>query len=453
MNYRQNDIDNLFKDGFRDFNPEPPDHVWESVFNQLEENLPVKRQASWLRIAAAIAALIVPSIFMLWFYPHTSYNLADKSFDYSTIKNIFENIRPQTNTNINIGSVIPDKTYEVAEETQITEHEIKGQTTTDFAEQTDAIDRISTEKYLYLNNTNKSLAQLATSEKPIYINELKNPGLMESTNSLSLITEEKNNNYTSSLSASVSPSYSSNYFPDKPANSTGIPFESLEDNIKTYGFGLKYSLKGKGRFSIEAGLNYFSIGQIVNNILAFGVKEEVFNKGLDSEPLPAQSAITSLGDVSFNNSSFYFADMISYRINTEKGSQYSEPQLLDQYDDKISQYLRYIDVPVIASYDLMNYRNADISVRLGVSSSFLIGNNVYVGESDFGPVIGETSGINRFAVAGIGGVSFGVPVTSKLKLHLEPTARMFFTPVAENAYSGKIYPVNFYLSTGLSYSL
>ncbi len=455
MSNRNKDIDKLFRDEFRDFNPEPPDHVWESVFNQLEDNFPMKRRPSWMKIAASIAALIVPSIIMLWLFPFTTYEVAEQTFEFTPVpeqEEIFESVADNISVNTKNTSSLSFNNIKSANNNDLAASNTNNEVEANPLEEILSTDMNDKTELAYLPVNNLEFSKVFEDVPPVINTET---GKQNHTELISLVSDkdlESNKQYISSLGAAISPQYSSNYFPNRPSKETEIPFESLEESMKTYSFSMKYSLQGPGRFGIETGVNYYSIGQVVKDIIAFGVKEELLNADFNTKSLPAQSAITSLGDINFNNSSFYFADMISHRIATEKDGQFNDPQLLGQYDDKISQYLKFIDIPLIFNYTFLEYYNVNASLRLGASGSFLLSNNVYVGEGDFGPVIGETSSINKFAMAGIGGLSINIPVTNKLNLNFEPTARMFFMPVTNNNYSGKIYPLNLFLSTGFSYS-
>jgi hypothetical protein len=450
MNKKYN-IEDLLRKEFKEFTPEPPDNVWESVFNRLEEESPRKKLIPvWMKVAASIAAILIPTMMVIWFAPINSTQIASTNDEViiSIKEETFINDNPtleaqapieieedagatkaNASNNNNIQLTLPEQSNQLAEiiETPtFVENNIKIQSLPEynFSGINNASDIIITKQELNLSETKIN--------QPLLADNNKSP-------------------YKSSVGASISPHYSNNYYLGS-MQSTGIPFESLEENLKTFSFSLQYTLQSSSRFSFETGINYFTIGQLVKEILSFGVKYD--NLGTNPiDQIPMQSALTSLGEVSFTGNSLYFADIISYRIATEKDSPFGEPVLLDQFDDKISQYLSFIDIPLVVRYSLFDYKNADISIRLGVSGSYLLNNNVYLGAGDFGQIIGETKGINDFSMAGIGGISLNIPITQKLKINIEPTSRVFLTPVSQNNFSGEGHPVSFFINTGLKYQL
>ncbi|MBS4012159.1 MAG: hypothetical protein KGZ97_00165 [Bacteroidetes bacterium] len=447
---RKNNIEDLFLKEFKDFSPEPPDHIWESIFNRLEEESPRRNKIPvWMKIAASVAALLIPTLMLFWLVPKQSSQVAELNNEKIIL--VEENGTDLNSSSIELGITETTNTelpaYRPNETIASNNNEVL------FDNQNETITKIENDiiPVISLNvspdiQTDVTLAEITT---------LSDIPALSTNNSIQniadLVTSQKQRTlYTSSIGASISPHYSNNYYLGS-MQSSGIPFENLEENLKTFSFSLKYSIEGKSRLSLETGISYFTIGQLVKEILSFGVKEETANNQIIDQ-IPYQSALTSLGEVSFTNSSIFFADIISYRIATEKDSPFDEPVLLEQFDDKISQYLSFIDVPLIVKYRLFDYNNADISLRMGVSGSYLLQNNVYLGEGDYGQVIGNTIGIKDFSMAGIGGLSVNIPLTNKLKFMLEPTARIFITPVSHSNFSGDTHPVSLFVNTGLKYS-
>ncbi len=447
---RKNNIEDMFRKEFKDFSPEPPDHIWESIFNRLEEESPRRNKFPvWMKIAASVAALLIPTLFILWIAPKQSSQVAELNTEEIILveesgtevnsPSIKLEIKETTNT------VLPAHIPEEAIANDYNEVLIENQTETIKNIDYDISPIISLNVSPNIN-TGVILAEITNlSDFPAFSANSTTQNIGD------LVTSQKQrNSFISSIGASISPHYSNNYYLGA-MQSSGIPFESLEENLKTFSFSLKYSIEGKSKLSFETGINYFTIGQLVKEILSFGVKEETANREIIDQ-IPYQSALTSLGEVSFTNSSIFFADIISYRIATEKDSPFDEPVLLEQFDDKISQYLSFIDVPLIVKYRLFDYNNADISLRMGVSGSYLLQNNVYLGEGDYGQVIGNTIGIKDFSMAGIGGLSVNIPLTNKLKFMLEPTARIFITPVSHSNFSGDTHPISLFVNTGIKYN-
>ncbi len=232
-----------------------------------------------------------------------------------------------------------------------------------------------------------------------------------------------------------------------------IPFQALEDQILTHSLGLSAHIKVNSRWAIQTGLNYREMGQYVRDIYSYARSDNqpLFTKNSPGSHLHLQSIITSQGNVRLTDPGYYLADRVSYRVLSPRSMSPQVPMDLIQRAEGLTQRLRFIEVPVIARYTLIRQR-FDVQLKAGFSGSYLVGNTVFLGNDVTGAPIGETSGIRQYHFSALGGFSFDIPISGRLKLHLEPTAQLYLHPVVhEGLISQRSLPYNFSLQTGITY--
>ncbi len=238
-------------------------------------------------------------------------------------------------------------------------------------------------------------------------------------------------------------------------NNLGIPFESLEEGLLTYGMGMHLSYELSPGISVQTGLNYVATGQHVRDILAYQhpgdlpVFEADRQTGTVTHP---QRILTSQGDIRFHDPHHYFADVQSKRVITENQSKGGhEIKSLRKTHDGLTQVFRFLEIPLLLRYTLAEGL-VGIHLKGGASGNFLLQNEVFAGKNMQQPSIGETHGIRQFNVSAIGGLVFDVALTGRLKLHMEPTVQLFLNPIIkEGMMIGHAYPYSYSIQTGISY--
>ncbi len=234
-----------------------------------------------------------------------------------------------------------------------------------------------------------------------------------------------------------------------------IPFESLEEGLLTYGMGIHFNYELSPGISVQTGINYVATGQHVHDIVAYQhpgelpVFEADRQTGILTHP---QRIITSQGGIRFHDPYHYFADVQSSRVITENQSKAGiEVRSLRKTHEGLTQVFRFLEVPLIFRYTLAEGL-VGIHLKGGASGNFLLQNEVFAGKNMQQPSIGETYGIRHFNVSAIGGVAFDMTLTSRLKLHMEPTVQLFLNPIIrEGMMIGHAYPYSYSLQTGISY--
>lgn len=116
----------------------------------------------------------------------------------------------------------------------------------------------------------------------------------------------------------------------------------------------------------------------------------------------------------------------------------------------ISQELKYLEIPVQATYKLID-RKLSIGVTGGISSNFLVGNSASVIENGITLSSGNTDNIRNVLYSGSAGVEFGYDLGNKLILTVEPRIKQFMNSVSVNNMVN-IKPMQIGIFTGIAYS-
>ncbi len=234
-----------------------------------------------------------------------------------------------------------------------------------------------------------------------------------------------------------------------------LPFESLEESILSFETGMHVQFSLPGRWSIQTGLQYRRTGQYVKDIMAYSHPANMPLYGLDRGDgfvFHPQSILTSQGSIRLSDPHFYFADVQSFRVMSNKqfvGD--NDIRSLNKSAEGLTQIFNYVEVPVLFRYRLWN-RYVGIELKAGIAGSYLLDNAVYLGRRTMQQAIGETYGVRQYNFSAIGGFSMEIPLSARLSLHLEPTAQVFLHPMLrEGMMPGNAYPYSYSLQTGISY--
>jgi hypothetical protein len=438
-----------------DFQVHPPEEIWGAIENRL-----VQKQGKkflWLRIAAAILLLVVSITSLVLYLPFG--RIAEP---------IAEIYVPEDDLSPAGSEPKPAQSgAEIISETDRTET-LAARTVKSLTDETRRTDSelltdypgISGLSALKAKGYDNQLAlQLTQKEGQASFSLIANKSLDvqepgDIRPELSLIDFETTGSVQRgfALAAYLAPQQSFRY----QTNSAPFPYEALESEIYSFAAGVKFHFNINSRWEVESGIGYNLIGQMVNGIAAFSHPSMIplySSKGelISSHP---QSMSTSMGGISFNDQSFYFADISSTRIFALKGSyDESNVNLLNKTASGLIQHFGYIEVPLVFRYKIID-RMLSMSVKSGIAANFLYTNNVYLQGSAYSRSIGESTGISPLSWSGTGGLSFGYPISDRINISLEPTFSMFLTPMGQfRSLTRETYPYNYSLFMGVRYNL
>lgn len=462
----RNLFDNELRSRFEGFEPEPPAGVWFSV----QEAIAVPPQKSMLpvffRVAAAIAFLAISGI-SVWFI--TGVDDASGPLAGSDIQN-----GPAISSqHSGPASSINEPAQEANKETVTARASLAGiQSVQTYQPAIAQLTPVSHD-IAYVQYTSPKSVGIAAfhihqgrSVTPRQNTMPYKPDMISSlafASSEGRISGAKGKSSGITLGLHVSPQYNDRHISSAGSQtSSGIPFGSFEEQTVSYGYGITATVPVFSRLSIQAGLSYKNMAQVINDISAFSRVDQKPFYDVDFAP-PGnghpQNIITSFGIIETNNPGLYFSDMESTRVLMSNDKlPFDVPQdskLLSLEGRSLTQAFSFIEVPLVFRYRLFENRFIGLHLKAGMAGNFLVNNDVIMSYlHNKSEVIGQTAGVRNFSLSGIGGVALSLPVTNRIKLFLEPTAQMFVQPIVAGTAatsSGKTYPYCFAVYSGISF--
>lgn len=250
------------------------------------------------------------------------------------------------------------------------------------------------------------------------------------------------------LSAHFAPQYNYRTFTNRSGTAYGnIPFSALESQIYTFSAGMNISIALSSSWAVQTGVQLNNMGQRVEEILAYKhpTKKSLY--------LEEQYVITSLGGIRIKDTQHHYADRASFRISETKDG--PDPDILDQLtrsEEGLTQVFQFLEIPVLFRYRLADNNNFRLFLKGGLSGSYLLNKDVFIGSDITQNPIGETHGVQQFNFSLLGGFAMHFPVTGNLSLYMEPTAQLFMQSIVPEEYGmGGVLPYSFSLQTGFSY--
>jgi len=249
-----------------------------------------------------------------------------------------------------------------------------------------------------------------------------------------------------SVSALASPTYYSKLNPGGDAFTKQIM--ATEQNLASYSGGIAVSYKINKKFSIQSGIYYSSVGQILDGINSYGGFQKYdYSKGDHNFEV-----LTTNGTIYTNNQDVF----LTYNGTVDKISSAITKDVFDpkkanlQYiNNDLRQSFSYLELPVMMRYKLID-KTIDLNLIGGVSYNMLVANSVYTMVGSIKYPVGKTEGLNPISLSSTVGMGMEYNFSEKLSLNLEPTVRYYLNPY--NQTSGlKVHPYSFGIFSGLSY--
>ncbi len=239
----------------------------------------------------------------------------------------------------------------------------------------------------------------------------------------------------------IEPSFSANY-------------SYQEKGVLYPGGGLNLNLQLNKKWSLESGVRYARLGQEVNNHIN---NEQFYSVTADfasseNSSLKQMSLYNSMGNIKQHRQASEYSSEI---LNTDN------PQRLllgfgafNNYDDEkgqLEQLIDYIEVPITLRYSLLS-RHVKISLATGLSTNWLISNNVYVLTNNERKKIGETEGLSSMSWSTHAGINLAIPLFGPLSFSMEPRINYFLSDINLD-YPVKFKPYSFGIYSGIQYTI
>lgn len=429
-------IDLVFRNGLNNLEVLPPADVWENIVPQVAK--PASRGGSF-RAVAGVAALV--SLGMLSYF-----------IGVRTTESVLEPITANNTSPVPAELQIVESISEVPITAQAVFFD---ETDQPFANNTtrtlDTPSKLLTSANYNLLSSQQNGAGLSTSKDIVTPESVKTNASFVSLNStqssellLPVAGSEKvqaSNRWM--VGAKISPTYLSSNL--KAANNDIGSGSDAESGVISYtgGVSLKYAMGG--RFSLQTGLFYSSLGRQISGINSYsgfaGLSESKGGKVFGVE--------TSAGEISSTNQDIFLSDASGDRISSIYSIDNFDPVKanLNPYGSSLRQTFEYLEVPLILSYKLID-RKLDFNISGGMAYNFLLGNSTYAVSEGSRIEIGTTEEVTQLLLSSALGMSMEYSLNEKFSFNLEPTFRYFLN--SEGRISSN-NPFTFGLFSGFYY--
>jgi hypothetical protein len=466
-------VDEYFNNRLYDMEIQPPEGAWDKIQDSLKEKKR-KRILSIIKAMAATVAILIAT--GIGYYIGTNNinkntiannNISLKNsskqevFTANTKTDTRNSLNTQINTNTSIRKSVQEDQNIIGNNKN---KSVKNNTTTDIPdynkpEQNMAnIAMMSSKEISKLNNKNYSGIKYSQQ----YINYalgLNNSAYIEN----EINNEETPENNQWMVGGNIAPLYSYRDIKNNQSDVSTSSINSLEKPVLAYAGSLNVNYE-KSRFRVEVGVCYSKMGVKVTDVV-FSNKITTVNAGNVVDPMDDWNTPGEKEDVSFAAGSPLNEG--SYLINSTGSIASSGNQVIavnnKEYDytknetradepstTVFNQQFQYIEIPVIAHYKLID-RNIDFSISGGLSTNFLIGNDVYASYQNSTYRYGETENIRKINYSGVAGIAFEMPFTRSLNIKIEPRFRYNLNSLnTNNTVDSHLY--SFGVFTGVSYT-
>ena len=427
-----NNLDHLFKKALQDKSCEPPPYIWGNIERQLNKN---KHKVAlwWWRTAAAAA--VVAAFIEIWLF----YSVESPEIEVAGITGT-EILKTKDSTNLPdtfSDSIQEEKTVQYVTKETVTEVPVliaQNKRTelepiqmhrageAGFIEQTAPAYAISTRKL------QRNFIPLTSKEA--YQNQKEYQKLLNTPTSLT--TDEKRK-IKVMVSGHFVPAYSSGSYSSSLKNSRGVSYSSNQmDGLMNVGGGLKLSVSANKRFSVQTGLFYSRMGQKTSGA-GSGVRAMMLPSLQHSDRMIA----TPLGNIKTRTQGVAYRSPEAILLSSLNSSS----------SETIEQTFGTLEIPLHVRY-LLNNNKVLFAVSGGVSGNFIVNNKVFLRNGRDKEYIGSTEDIRNFNISTDIGLGMEYPVTSNIRIMIEPGFKYFLQSLSRND-DIDFKPYLFTFSTGI----
>lgn len=460
MAEEKNHMDQIFRDRLRNFTPEPPPEIWDAVKSEIPAREKKRTLFVYWQIAAGMALLVSLGI--------AFYSLSD--FDKN--KQTAQTKSGEIKSNIDEDTVILPETNGLKRSAvQNSEHS--------------AI--IGKKQAGDPNISPESLSQdIQSNTQKVFASEIRIPEIHRPGNQFKIpgrvipdspdypsiprktrnvkpgwemfiaeeaLTETKKNEKDISLAANLSPIYS---FRDLSGNQKDAVVNTNfnESGVLSYAGGMNVGIKASERLSIHAGIAYSRMGVKVDGVYSLS-EVALVDPMLGPGPVFNENDYLSSNSIGVISSSAKSRNFISNNSvnysDISRESEYGTPikSNLNSTSLSLSQFFHYLEVPLLIRYKLID-REMDLNILTGMSTNFLVSNQVFLNKESDRSLLGETGNIRNQNFSANLGLGLDYEFGTSLELSIEPQFRYYLNSINNSSLvSARPYSVGFF--TGLRY--
>ena len=427
-----NNLDHLFKKALQDKSYEPPPYIWGNIERQLNKNK--HKVALWWWRTAAAAAVVAAFIGIWLFYSVESPEIVVagitgteilKTKDSTNLPDTFsDSIQEEKTVQYVTKETVTEVPVLIAQNkrTELEPIQMHRAGEAGFIEQTAPDYAISTRKL------QRNFIPLTSKEA--YQNQKEYQKLLNTPTSLT--TDEKRK-IKVMVSGHFVPAYSSGSYSSSLKNSRGVSYSSNQmDGLMNVGGGLKLSVSANKRFSVQTGLFYSRMGQKTSGA-GSGVRAMMLPSLQHSDRMIA----TPLGNIKTRTQGVAYRSPEAILLSSLNSSS----------SETIEQTFGTLEIPLHVRY-LLNNNKVLFAVSGGVSGNFIVNNKVFLRNGRDKEYIGSTEDIRNFNISTDIGLGMEYPVTSNIRIMIEPGFKYFLQSLSRND-DIDFKPYLFTFSTGI----
>ncbi len=234
-------------------------------------------------------------------------------------------------------------------------------------------------------------------------------------------------------------------------------YNEFENGMLSYAGGVNVNYSPAKRLSLQSGIYYSRMGMTITN--SFATTYDGQDKIL--APIMGQQAQVENSTGAINQGDPYKRNAVvsnivpptvmpSDQMETDTWSNAGPVVTPEITEGDVLQQFEYLEVPLIARYRIVD-RRLGLNVLGGLSTNFLVGNNVYFQEGDNKEHIGTTEEIKPINYSSVLGIGLQYSISRNLNLNMEPTFRYYLNSVNTGSGPGS-HPYSLGFFTGISYS-
>lgn len=447
-------IDRLYQEKFRDFETEPPEHIWKNIEARLHGKKEQSR-ALWLWMSGVAAGLML--LFTLTnnliFNPVDDPTPTANPDNYNTnteeiISSQENNSKPNTIEKTILSQESPEAKQSTSNKLKplksnskstptnqliaTTYQQTKANSTNHFTDKPNQVLKPK-QKTIYPHTKNVQIAESKISNFDIiqtyFQHDFKQfENFEELADNTSLDdTEHKNISKPWTVSTSVAPVYFNAF--DK-ASSINSQF-NLNDKEGLYSasYAVQIAYQINNKWAIQTGLHKTDYGYKTNDVYF--------------SPDPNEGVYASL----------IFDDNIdlleiSPRPDDDVNLEYQETGRKSNEIGSITQIMGYYEIPLEAKYNLIS-GNFGINLTGGVSTLLLNKNEVYIETPNFSNKVGKVSNLNNTSFSGNLGLELNYKIHPDISVNIAPAFKVYTHTFKKNTDSFNPYVLGIY--SGLNY--
>jgi len=243
------------------------------------------------------------------------------------------------------------------------------------------------------------------------------------------------------ISGQFAPMHSYRAISSMPSDLRRSDFYEAENPLLVYSGGISLSYRAFGRFSIQTGIFYSQMGQLISG-LTHAPNRHVATGSNNEHPI--YFVRTSSGSVSLASnlksstnttySSYFNAEShLATEANIHRLTQF---HLIERYD--------YLEIPLIVRYKIVD-RKLSFHVLSGMSANVLLGTNSFIDNGSEIVRDGTVLSARPVSYSSVFGVGIGYQIIRNLSFGIEPTFKYFLQPyttssqIITNPYALGIY--------------